>query len=101
MSKQFYLPMRDANDPHKVTLIPVSEDVYANITPETNLSAAATSIMDSAAARSSTFGNVTETVTSASIVLPGTTFPSIMRRKCTATPSQIHLIPKKSSPTRS
>ena len=34
MSKQFYLPMRDANDPHKVTLIPVSEDVYANITPE-------------------------------------------------------------------
>ena len=36
MSKQFYLPMRDANDPHKVTLIPVSEDVYANITPETN-----------------------------------------------------------------
>lgn len=36
MSKQFYLPMRDANDPHKVTLIPVSEEVYANITPETN-----------------------------------------------------------------
>ena len=36
MSKQFYLPMRDANDPHKVTLIPVSEEVYTNITPETN-----------------------------------------------------------------
>lgn len=36
MSKQFYLPMRDANHPHKVTLIPVSEEVYTNITPETN-----------------------------------------------------------------
>lgn len=36
MSKQFYLPMRDANDPQKVTLIPVSEEVYTNITPETN-----------------------------------------------------------------
>ena len=35
------------------------------------VSAAVASIMGSAAARSSTFGNATETVTSASIVLPG------------------------------
>lgn len=31
-----YLPMRDVNDPHKVTLIPVSEEVYCNISKETN-----------------------------------------------------------------
>lgn len=35
MSKQRYVPMRDANDPHKVSLIPVSEEVYADITRET------------------------------------------------------------------
>ena len=34
--KQRYLPMRDANDPHKVTLIPVTEDVYAEVSRETN-----------------------------------------------------------------
>lgn len=36
MSKDRYLPMRDANDPHKVTLIPVSEEVYADVSRETN-----------------------------------------------------------------
>lgn len=36
MSKQFLLPVRDANDPHKVTLKPVSEEVYVKITPEIN-----------------------------------------------------------------
>lgn len=35
MSKHRYVPMRDANDPHKVSLIPVSEEVYADITRET------------------------------------------------------------------
>lgn len=35
MSKVRYVPMRDAYDPHKVTLIPVSEEVYADITRET------------------------------------------------------------------
>ena len=36
MSKDRYLPMRDANDPHKVTLVPVSEEVYADVSRETN-----------------------------------------------------------------
>ena len=35
MSKQYYIPMRDTEDPHKVTLIPVSEEVYIAITRET------------------------------------------------------------------
>lgn len=34
MLKKRYVPMRDANDPQKVTLIPVNEEIYADITRE-------------------------------------------------------------------